>query len=60
MDLTIIGPLRGMTAVSMGIATLRQEVGAGRMELIGDIGVARDAQTWLGPGGFAPEPRRVA
>ncbi len=60
VDLTITGSLRSMTAVWMGISTLRQEVQAGRMELIGDVALARDAQKWLGLSGFAGEPRRVA
>ncbi len=60
VDLTITGSLRSMTAVWMGVATLRQEIAAGRMELIGDVGLARDAQKWLGLSVFAPEPRRVA
>jgi hypothetical protein len=60
VDLAIIGSLRSMTAVWLGVSTLRQEVGAGRMELIGDVGLARDATKWLGLSVVAPALRRVA
>ena len=60
VDLVVMGPLRSMTAVWMGLTTVRQEVEAGRMELLGDRAVARSMQDWLGLSVFAPEPRRVA
>jgi DNA-binding HxlR family transcriptional regulator len=60
VDLTITGSLRSMTAVWMGVATLRQEMASGRLELIGNVELARDAPKWLGLSVFAPEPRRVA
>jgi hypothetical protein len=49
-----------MTAVWMGLAVMRQEVEAGRIELLGDRAVARSIQEWLGLSVFAKEARRVA
>ena len=60
IDLLVRGSLRSMTAVWMGLALLRQEVDAGRLELDGDPKIAAAMQSWLGLSGFAPEPRRVA
>lgn len=60
VDLNVVGPLRSMTAVWMGLASLRQEVEAGRVELLGDRQVARSMEQWLGLSPFAREPRKVA
>lgn len=60
IDLLVRGSLRSMTAVWMGLALLRQEIEAGRLELDGDPQIAAAMQSWLGLSGFAPEPRRVA
>jgi DNA-binding HxlR family transcriptional regulator len=60
VDLMVIGQLRSMTAVWMGLAALRQEIEAGRLELHGDRALARQMHEWLGLSVFAPEPRRVA
>jgi DNA-binding HxlR family transcriptional regulator len=60
VDLTVIGSLRTMTAVWMGIASVHREIEAGRLELLGDVGVARSMREWLGLSVFAGEPRRVA
>ncbi|WP_372623158.1 winged helix-turn-helix transcriptional regulator [Falsiroseomonas sp.] len=59
VDLTVTGSLRSMTSVWMGLATIRQEVEAGRLELLGDVGLARSMQQWLGLSVFAAETRRV-
>lgn len=60
VDLTVTCPLRSMTAIWMGLATVRQEVDSGRLELLGDRMVARSMQQWLGLSPFAGETRRVA
>jgi DNA-binding HxlR family transcriptional regulator len=60
VDLTVISALRSMTAVWMGLSTIRQEVEAGRLELHGAAQVARSMQQWLGLSPFAAEPRKVA
>ncbi|WP_291296182.1 helix-turn-helix domain-containing protein [Elioraea sp.] len=59
VDLFVVGALRSMTAVWMGIAAIGREVEAGRLELIGDAAVARSIQQWLCLSPFARETRRV-
>lgn len=59
VDLLVVAELRSMTAVWMGIAAIGQEIEAGRLELIGDVAVARSIQKWLCLSPFAREPRRV-
>jgi DNA-binding HxlR family transcriptional regulator len=59
VDLLVVGSLRSMTAVWMGIAGIGREIEAGRLELIGDPALARSIQRWLGLSPFATEPRRV-
>jgi len=49
-----------MTAVWMGISSIRQEVEADRMELLGDRQVEHNMEQWLGLSPFAREPRKVA
>jgi DNA-binding HxlR family transcriptional regulator len=60
VDLTVSGALRSLTAIWMGVASIRHEVEAGRLELLGDVQVARNMERWLGLSPFAKEPRRVA
>lgn len=60
VDLMVIGSLRSMTAVWMGLAAIRQEIDAGRLELLGDVQLARSVQQWLGLSVFAPERRMVS
>ncbi len=60
VDLLIRGPLRSMTAIWMGLSTVRREREAGTLELEGDSGIARAMQRWLGLSPFAREQRRVA
>jgi hypothetical protein len=60
VDLTVTGALHSMTAVWMGLASLRQEVAVGRIELLGDVTLARLMQDWLGLSPFAGEQRRVS
>jgi DNA-binding HxlR family transcriptional regulator len=59
VDLLVIGPLRSMTAVWMGLSAIRQEVEAGRVELLGNREVARTMQAWLGLSAFAGAARAV-
>jgi len=59
VDLMIVGSLRSMTAVWMGISRIRQEVEAGRLELLGDRRLIGTVQEWLGLSVFAGEPRRA-
>lgn len=59
-DLHVVTDLRTMTAIWMGITTVRSEIDAGRLELIGNKGLARSMQQWLGLSPFAKEQKRVA
>jgi DNA-binding HxlR family transcriptional regulator len=59
VDLYVTSPLRTMTAVWMGIATLEREVASGGIELIGDKVIARSMQQWLGLSPFAKGVRAV-
>lgn len=60
VDLFVQCSLRTMTAIWMGIATVQAELDAGRMELSGDVTLARSMQQWLGLSPFAKEKRRAA
>jgi DNA-binding HxlR family transcriptional regulator len=60
VDLYVRSDLRSMTAVWMGLSTLKAEIDAGRIELSGDRMLARSMQNWLGLSAFAKEKQRVA
>jgi DNA-binding HxlR family transcriptional regulator len=60
VDLYVVGDLRTMTAIWMGLTTVRAEVQAGRLKLTGDTDLKRSMQTWLGLSTFAKEKKRVA
>lgn len=59
IDLYVTCPLRSMTAIWMGIATVRAEVDADRLELDGDPDLASSMQRWLGLSPFAREKSRT-
>jgi DNA-binding HxlR family transcriptional regulator len=60
IDLYVNGSLHSMTAVWMGVSTLKAELDAGHITLTGDKAVARSMQQWLGLSPFAAEKSRVA
>jgi DNA-binding HxlR family transcriptional regulator len=60
IDLYVRSNLRSMTAVWMGLSTLKAEMDAGRIELTGDKTLAHSMQKWLGLSPFAKEKNRVA
>lgn len=60
VDLYVAGPLRSMTAIWMGLATVQGETAGGRLEVTGDPVVARTMQQWLGLSPFAKERNRRA
>ncbi len=60
IDLLVSGPLRSMTAIWMGLATVRGEIDAGLLVIDGDPAIARAMQQWLGGSPFAAGARRVA
>jgi DNA-binding HxlR family transcriptional regulator len=59
VDLIVTGSLRAMTAIWMGVSTIRKEVESGALDLVGDPKIARSMQTWLGLSPFAKEKSRV-
>jgi DNA-binding HxlR family transcriptional regulator len=60
VDLFITGSLRAMTAIWMGVTTVKQEVEARELDIQGDKALARDMQEWLGLSPFAKEKSRLA
>ena len=60
VDLYVNGPLRNMTAVWMGISTLKAEIETGNIILTGDKALAHSMHQWLGLSPFAAEKSRVA
>lgn len=60
VDLYVRCPLRVMTAIWMGLATVEGEKSAGRLEVDGDPAIVRTMQAWLGLSPFAKEKKRVA
>ena len=60
VDLYVTGPLRSMTAVWMGVTTVRKEVDAMELNVQGDQAIANAMQEWLGLSPFAKEKSRLA
>jgi DNA-binding HxlR family transcriptional regulator len=60
IDLYVRCPLRSMTAIWMGLATMPGEIEEGRLELLGDKGMAATMQQWLKLSPFAKEKRMAA
>jgi DNA-binding HxlR family transcriptional regulator len=60
VDLHVVGDLRTMTAIWMGLTTVRAEVQAGRLKLTGASELKRSMQSWLGLSPFAKQKKRVA
>jgi DNA-binding HxlR family transcriptional regulator len=59
VDLYVRVALRNMTAVWMGISTMKAEIEAGHIELTGDKALARSMHDWLGLSPFAKEKSRI-
>jgi DNA-binding HxlR family transcriptional regulator len=61
IDLFVNSSLKSMTSVWMGHTTIRHEIDARQIELIGDKTIAQSMQRWLGLSPFAKEkPRKTA
>lgn len=60
VDLYVTSDLRTMTAIWMGLETVRKAVSEGHVKLVGDKHLASSMQTWLGLSPFAKETKRVA
>ncbi len=59
LDLLVSSSLRSMTAIWMGLTTVKHETDSGSLEVSGDPALGRAMQKWLGLSAFAHEPRRV-
>lgn len=59
IDLVVTTSLRTMTAIWMGLTTVKDEVAAGTLDVEGDRKIAEPMQDWLGLSIFAKVPRRV-
>ena len=59
LDLQVRSSLKSMTAVWMGLTTVRHAADAGELDVEGDPAIARTMQEWLGLSIFAKVPRQV-
>lgn len=59
VDLYVVTDLRTMTAVWMGITSVREAVGSGRLRLSGPPELTGRIDEWLGLSAFAGDARRV-
>lgn len=59
VDLYVRSSLRSMTSVWMGLSTVKEELGRGQIELIGDLELAGSMQKWLGLSAFSREHKQV-
>jgi DNA-binding HxlR family transcriptional regulator len=60
IDLYVRATLRSMTAVWMGLSSVKKEIEDGEIDLIGNENLARSMQQWLGLSPFAKEKSRVS
>ena len=59
LDLLVKSSLRSMTAIWMGLTTIKKESESGDLVIEGDPSLAYSMQQWLGLNAFAHQPRRV-
>ncbi len=60
VNLLVTSTLRAMTAIWMGVTTVKQEIDKRELELDGDRAIAAAMQQWLGLSPFAKEKSRLA
>jgi len=60
VDLYVSSDLKSMTAIWMGLDTVRRALSDGRMVVVGDGQLAANMQAWLGLSPFARERKLVA
>lgn len=60
VDLYVVTDLRTMTAIWMGIVTVRDAVDDRRLELLGEKTLRDTMESWLGLSAFASESKRVS
>jgi DNA-binding HxlR family transcriptional regulator len=59
VDLYVSSPLRNMTAVWMGMPTLKEEIKSENIRVSGDAALSRSMHAWLGLSSFATEKNRL-
>lgn len=59
VDLFVTTDLRSMTAIWLGLSTVRKAVAEDRVNLDGDQAISSHMQQWLGLSHFAGEPKRI-
>ena len=57
VDLYVTSDLRSMTAIWLGLTTVREAIKAKKMNVTGDRHLAANMQTWLGLSPFAVEKK---
>lgn len=60
VDLYVTTDLRSMTAIWLGLTTVREMINAKKMDVTGDRQLAANMQTWLGLSPFAVEKKLAA
>ena len=60
VDLHVSSDLKTMTAIWIGLETVRKAVHARHVKLVGDKHLASRMQTWLGLSPFAKEQKIIA
>jgi DNA-binding HxlR family transcriptional regulator len=60
IDLYITASLRSMTAIWMGLATVKEEIAKGNLTIDGSPAIAQTMQDWLGLSPFAKEKSKLA
>ncbi len=60
VDLFVASPLRSMTAIWMGLTTVKQEIENGTLVIDGSHEIASTMQSWLGLSPFAREKSQIA
>jgi hypothetical protein len=59
LDLLVTSSLRSMTAIWMGLSSIKKESDGGQMQIEGDPALADSMQQWLGLSAFAHQARRA-
>ena len=59
LDLLVRSSLLSMTAIWMGLTTVKKESDGGQLQIEGDPALAHSMQQWLGLSAFAHQPRRA-
>jgi hypothetical protein len=60
INLHVSGSVKALTAIWLGLSSVKTEIGRGELELTGEKQVAAAMQQWLGLSAFAKEKKLVA